>query len=220
MTNDPTLTPPVQNGRVGVQALASRITALQRTRGGRVIVGIAGQPGSGKSTLAALIAAAIGDSAAVVPMDGFHLRNTDLIRLERRDRKGAPDTFDVEGFVQLLLKLRNEPQNATKFPEFNRDLDEPVHDACEVRPETTMVIVDGNYLLTQDHGWNAVKPLFDEVWYVDLEPTERMNRLVRRHRHFGMTLDRAVSWAGGPDQANAQLIESTRNTADLIVVGE
>ena len=30
----------------------------------------------------------------VVGMDGFHLANAELIRLDRRQRKGAPDTFD------------------------------------------------------------------------------------------------------------------------------
>lgn len=41
--------------------------------------------------------------AVGVPLDGFHLHDDELARLGRSDRKGAPDTFDVDGYVALLV---------------------------------------------------------------------------------------------------------------------
>src|SRR4029079_1086164 len=78
---------------------------------GRIVVGRAGPPAAGKSTLATALGTALrrelGAAAAVaVPMDGFHLSNVELRRLGLSDRKGAPATFDVHGFVHLLRRIR------------------------------------------------------------------------------------------------------------------
>ncbi|MGD8166603.1 nucleoside/nucleotide kinase family protein [Herbiconiux sp. P16] len=73
--------------------------------GERRILGIAGTPGAGKSTLCAALIAGLGGQAVLVGQDGFHFANQELERLGRRDRKGAPDTFDVGGFVALLGRL-------------------------------------------------------------------------------------------------------------------
>ena len=70
---------------------------------GRFITALAGPPGAGKSTLAAELVAALGAGAKAVPMDGFHYDDAVLIARNARDRKGAPDTFDVQGFLQRVL---------------------------------------------------------------------------------------------------------------------
>ena len=72
----------------------------------RRLIGITGSPGAGKSTYAAWLARRWAPDAVVVPMDGFHLAGRELERLGRADRKGAPDTFDVDGYVALLDRLR------------------------------------------------------------------------------------------------------------------
>ena len=85
--------------------LVARARALADA-GPRQLLGIAGAPGAGKSTLAERIVAAVGPAARLVPMDGFHLAQAELVRLGRADRKGASDTFDANGFVSLLRRLR------------------------------------------------------------------------------------------------------------------
>jgi hypothetical protein len=45
----------------------------------------------------------------------------------------------------------------------------------------------------------------------------RLARLVDRHVQFGMDRDAAEAWATGPDEANAALIEATRQAADRII---
>ena len=73
---------------------------------GRALLGVCGAPGAGKSTLAVRLARALGDIAVVVPMDGFHLHETSWGGSGSRDRKGAPETFDVAGYTALLRRLR------------------------------------------------------------------------------------------------------------------
>ena len=79
--------------------------------GQRRMLGITGTPGAGKSTLCAALAGGAGREVAVVGMDGFHLANQELVRLGRRERKGAPDTFDADGYAALLERLQAHAQN-------------------------------------------------------------------------------------------------------------
>jgi len=85
-------------------ALVARAHALAQ-QGERRILGIAGPPGGGKSTVARQVVAELGERARLVPMDGFHLAQPELVRLGRRDRMGAPDTFDAAGYAALLTRL-------------------------------------------------------------------------------------------------------------------
>lgn len=183
----------------------------------RRLIGIAGPPGVGKSTRADAEVAdrrLRGEPAVVLPLDGFHLPQARLVELGRRDRMGAPDTFDVDGFVALLLRVR--AGEAVRAPGFDREIEEAVPDALPIPPDAT-VIVEGNYLLHDADGWERVAPLLDECWYLDLPETERVARLVARHERFGKTPEAARAWALGPDAANAALIARGRARATRVV---
>jgi pantothenate kinase len=185
--------------------------------GRRKLLGITGPPGAGKSTLAAALQASVLSPAVLVPMDGFHRSKGDLEARGMLDRMGAPDTFDAVGFVELIATLRSEPGNAILAPAFDRDTESPVPDAIRIEPETRLVIVEGNYLLLSDEPWSALSDLLDEVWYVDIDDSVRLQRLVSRHIAYGKTPDAARKWSLGPDETNAELIAATRRRADLIV---
>ena len=116
---------------------------------------------------------------------------------------GAPDTFDVAGYVALLARLRT-PAHVTA-PGFDRTTEEPVADAIEIPADAVIVVTEGNYLLADSGGWEAVRPLLDAVWYVDLDDEVRLERLIARHEAFGKSPEAAVAWANGPDAANAAL---------------
>jgi len=193
--------------------------AAELASGPRRILGIAGPPGAGKSTVAAALVAALGERAVLVGMDGFHLLDDDLVRLGRRDRKGAPDTFDVDGYVELLEQLR-VPGSTVLAPDFDRITDAPVPDAIEVRPEVPLVVTEGNYLLLQEGPWYQVAPLLDACWYVDVEQRLRVQRLTARHHAHGKRLEAARAWATGSDQSNAELVMTTRDRADRIVTSD
>jgi pantothenate kinase len=189
--------------------------------GRRAVLGIAGAPGAGKTTLAEELVQAIGTPwAAHVPMDGFHLADVELDRLGLRDRKGAPDTFDALGYAGLLRRLREDEDDVIYAPGFERTLEQPIAGAIPVFRDTRLIVSEGNYLLIDEGRWAKVRPLMNEVWYVDLDAEERLRRLVERHIRFGKDESAAVAWATGTDERNAMVIMATRDRADLIVPAE
>lgn len=182
----------------------------------RQILGIVGPPGSGKSTLAQQLAEVLGEKAVVVPMDGFHLANAELARLQRAQRKGAEDTFDSAGYLALLRRIKaNSPGETVYAPQFDRRLEEPVAGAIAVENAAQLVITEGNYLLLQQGPWAHVKSLLDETWYVDVDSSLRQARLIERHQRFGKTEDEARSWVANTDEPNARMIEASAARADL-----
>jgi pantothenate kinase len=186
-------------------------------RGTRRILGITGAPGSGKSTLASTLAAALAPEAVLVPMDGFHLANEELVRLGRRDRKGAADTFDAAGYAALLRRLRDPAELLVYAPEFRRAIEEPIACAIPIPRDVLLVVTEGNYLLVDEGPWSAIRPLLDEVWFLDPDEEVRLDRLVARHVEYGKPLADARAWSLGSDQRNAELVAGTRGRADLVV---
>ena len=213
--------PPVGGGRppqpLALDQLLRRAGTLA-VDGRRRLLGITGAPGSGKSTLSTAIVEGLGDRAAVlVGMDGFHLANAELVRLGRRDRKGAADTFDVDGFVHLLGRLREQTEAVVYAPVFNRLLEESVGSAVPVVRDVPLVVVEGNYLLLQSHGWSEVREQLDEVWFLDVPALVRTDRLVQRRASFGHTVEQSAAWVHDVDEVNASEVEATRGRADLTV---
>ena len=204
----------------GLGALVDRARAL--TAGGRrAVLGITGAPGAGKTTLAeAIVQALAGDQVAHVPMDGFHLADLELRRLGRLDRKGAPDTFDALGYAALLRRLHDDADDMIYAPGFERTIEQPIAGAVPVPRSARLIVSEGNYLLADQPPWTAVRPLLDEVWYVDLDRSERQRRLVERHIRFGKDPLDAVAWATGTDELNAAYVAATKARADLIVPAE
>ncbi|GGN44363.1 nucleoside/nucleotide kinase family protein [Deinococcus daejeonensis] len=184
--------------------------------GERRLLGLTGSPGAGKSTLAAALQAALGDGAALLPMDGFHLANEELRRLGRVGRKGAPDTFDVGGYAALLARVRAQEEDVVYAPRFDRHLEESIGSALPIPRAAPLVITEGNYLLL-DGPWQAACEHMDEVWF--LAPPDDLRRagLVARHEAHGRGAQAARDWVKDVDDANARLIEATRDRADLIV---
>lgn len=195
----------------------ARAAALLADGGARRLLGLAGPPGAGKSTLAALLAAALGPVACVVPMDGFHLAQRELERLGRAGRKGAPDTFDAAGYRALLQRLRAAGGGEVVYaPAFRREIEEPVAGAIAVGPEVRLVITEGNYLLLDEGPWAGVAPLLDETWYVHTPDALRVPRLVARHVAHGRAEAEARRWVEASDELNARRVAATRARAAYV----
>jgi len=185
----------------------------------RTLIGIAGAPGVGKSTFAEQFADSLrrdGVPAVVVGMDGFHLSQAELVRLGRRDRMGAPDTFDLPGFLSALRVLRDARLPAA-LPVFDRHLEESRPRALKVGSDIRTVVVEGNYLLHDRDGWEEVLPLLDSVLYLEAPSKSRIERLIRRHVEYGKSEDDARAWALGPDERNAELVAGGRDRASMLI---
>ncbi|MDV6374993.1 nucleoside/nucleotide kinase family protein [Deinococcus arenicola] len=185
--------------------------------GQRRILGIVGAPGAGKSTLCTALVTSLGDQAVLVGMDGFHLANAELERLGRRDRKGAPDTFDAGGYAALLARLRSRKDQLVYAPTFDRQLEESIGSAIAIPAGPPLIITEGNYLLLRDGDWAQVRPQLDETWFLDLPERVRLDRLTARHVAFGKAPAEAEGWVAAVDGPNADIINATRAHADLIV---
>jgi pantothenate kinase len=217
----PTSPVPDDNGmdevHLSVDELVERARGLAE-QGGRRLLGITGAPGAGKSTVARAVVEELGpELCALVPMDGFHLANVTLIAWGRRDRKGAWDTFDADGYVHLLRRLRDQTEEYVHAPDFYREIEESIGSARPVHRDVPLVVTEGNYLLSGEGAWPQVAGLLHETWYLDVDPTTRRDRLVHRHEQHGKTHAEAEAWTDGSDEANAVLIAATRDRADLVV---
>lgn len=206
---------------VDLDDLAARVTRLADAAAGRrVLVGVVGAPGSGKSTLAKRLAnrlTADGWPAVRVPMDGFHLADVALLERRLLDHKGAPETFDAHGYLNLLRRLRAESGHDVLAPGFERDLEQPIAASITVAPSHRVVVTEGNYLLDDADPWPEVRAELDEVWFVDLDDGRRRSRLVDRHVKHGKTREAAQAWVDEVDEPNARRVLARSGTADLVV---
>jgi pantothenate kinase len=211
-------------------AAVSRLLALLAQRPHqRTLVALAGLPGSGKSTAAAQWTLAVNaqcgpGTMVALGMDGFHLSRAQLASLPdpaaALRRRGAPWTFDPQALSQRLQALRPEtgqPAESLGWPGFEHDVGDPVADAITVPPQARLILVEGLYLLHQDHGWNTAD-LFDQRWFLDVPLPLAMQRLTLRHmQSAGLSRDQALARIASNDRLNAELVEASRGRADFLV---
>lgn len=195
--------------------LLARLERLAAS-GERALVGIAGPPGAGKSSLAAELAGRLGGRAVLAPMDGFHLSDRLLGELGLADRKGAPETFDADGFVALLRRLRARTDKVVYAPLFRRELELAEAGAVAIPQEAPLVITEGNYLLC-DGPFGEVRSLLDLTVFLHVAPEERRRRLLARHICFGRSAEEAEAWVERTDEPNARLVEPTSPRADVVL---
>ena len=197
-------------------ARATRLATTSR----RAILGITGAPAAGKSTYAEELTAELvagGHQVALVPMDGYHLAQAALEEMGLAAVKGAPQTFDGYGFVALLKRLKDEPDETIWAPRFDRSIEDSIAASIRIGPEITLVVTEGNYLLFDQMPWATGRKLLDECWYIDLDDDVRHERLEARHRRFGRSPEEAHERTYGTDEANARLIAASKPGADAII---
>ncbi len=208
-----------RNAPIAADALASLI-AKQAQGKKRLIVAIAGPPAAGKSTLARRLSAALNDDAEhpaiVVPMDGFHYDDSVLKARGLLPRKGAPETFDVDGFAVMLERLSTATSDVA-IPLFDRDLEISRAGAAIVTPEHRILIVEGNYLLLDEPGWADLGRFFGLTAAIAVPFEELERRLVRRWLKYGMNEPDARARALSNDIPNAKRVLAHARPADYVL---
>lgn len=201
-----------------LEAIAGAIIARAgNTR--RVLVAIAGPPGAGKSTLADKVAEALrarGESAEVLPMDGFHMDNAVLIEKGLLKRKGVPESFDVRAFVDIVRAVRAADQEVL-VPVFDRSREIAIASARIVSPEHRFIVIEGNYLLLNQGKWAELEGMFD--YSIMLAPPIEVleQRLWDRWKGYDLDDEAARAKVYGNDLPNGRLILENRRPADATV---
>jgi pantothenate kinase len=201
--------------------IAVRAKAALAAAGKRIAVGIAGGPGVGKSTIAAQLVQGLNiettDIAALVPMDGFHMRHKKLVELGIAERKGAHDTFEGVAFAAFLMRARSA-KRAVHGPGYSREIEDVVDDAYVIPAEARILVVEGNYLLLPDPPWDLVRPLIDVAVFLHLDRRKVGARLMKRHAEHGLFDEkRNRSHVARVDLPNYDLVEKTRARADIAI---
>ncbi|GAA3372367.1 nucleoside/nucleotide kinase family protein [Streptomyces sannanensis] len=204
-------------------ALLEDAVALAKEAAPRAILGLTGPPAAGKSTLATHLVDEVNrrlgpDTAAYLPMDGFHLSNLQLQRMGRQNRKGAPDTFDVHGYVALLHRVTGVVEHDIYVPSYDRTLHEPIAARLVVAPETKLVITEGNYLASDESVWREVRKFLRALWYIETADEVRESRLAERQITGGRNHDEAWAWVESNDRPNGEVVKKTRDNCTRVVV--
>ena len=183
----------------------------------RFVVAIAGPPGAGKSTVAEQLVGLLPEgSAAIVPMDGFHYDDAVLDAKGLRQRKGAPETFDVDGYATLLKRLRAADCDVA-IPVFDRSMELSRAAAAIVSHDVKFILTEGNYLLLDEEPWSRLAPLLDFTVFLNVPRDELERRLVQRWLDHGRTPEDGRNWVNSNDLPNVDRVLARCRKADLVV---
>ena len=149
-------------------------------------------------------------------MDGFHLDNNILEKKKLIERKGAPETFDVLGLLNCLLRLKNEGE--VIVPTFDRSLELSRSSALVISENTKIIIVEGNYLLLDQEPWRKIHNFFDTTIMIDCNKDILEKRLIERWESFGLTNDQIKNKVYKNDLPNGLNVISKSISAEFNLI--
>ena len=200
---------------------ATIVDALQRRAGDarRFLVGLAGPPAAGKSTLAEVLRdglVARGETAEILPMDGFHMDNGILAARGLLQRKGVPESFDGRGFIDIVTALKRG-DGEVLVPVFDRSRELAINAARAIPQQTRFILAEGNYLLFKDAPWDRLAGVFDFTIFVGPPYKVLEERLRQRWMGYALPEDQIHWKLYGNDLPNGKRILENSRPADLTI---
>ena len=137
-----------------------------------------------------------------------------LFALKLLSKKGSPETFDAYGFCEAVKSL--SCANRESFhPAFDRKMDLAVANSILIKPETPVVVIEGNYLLMETKPWSSLLKVFSSTVFVCPTMTTIQDRLMQRWLSLGLNPDDAMLKITSNDLVNAKLIIEKSQPPDL-----
>lgn len=157
------------------------------------MIGIAGSVAVGKSTTARLLQMIMSRTfrrrkVQLITTDGFLYSNAELEERGLMDRKGFPESYDMEKLIDFLSDIKNGKEDV-KAPVYSHDIYDIVPDEYTLVNQPDILIVEGiNVLQLPSNQQIYVSDFFDFSVYVDAEEA-----LIRKWylERFGALLDSA-----------------------------
>jgi len=209
------------NKRKSVEHIQNQILQIYHRKNNRILIGISGLPGAGKSRLACALVDALNANsqgiAAYFPMDGFHKPNRVLQEEGLMNKKGRIDTFDAEGYVKALHKIKKN--EVVQVPSYCREIHDVVFNAIEIIEEQ-IIITEGIYLLAQEPFWIDIKKELDYCFFIDENSSVLEQRLVDRHMHKFKDRQKAKDYYLSVDKPNSDFVASLSVYADEVIALE
>lgn len=105
-------------------------------------------------------------------------------------------------------------------PTFDHAIKDPIHDGLTVDRETQIVILEGNYLLSDEGPCKEIAELADERWLIHVEAGIAWKRVALRHLQSGIedTLEKAFERVDGNYMVNREyLAMRSQGRYDLLI---
>jgi pantothenate kinase len=228
---------------VGVELTADQLVGVyfpllsklhETARSGRVLAGLAGVGSGGKSVFTATLAYIANailprDEFIAIGMDGWHWPNQILDALTThgkqgeiiplRQRKGGPESYDVDGLLMVLRQLQRGDQPVS-IQVYDRQRHDPIPDALTITPQARIVLIEGNYLLGGIEGqpeWDQVASLLHPKLFLECDLAVAHERMIERHIRGGATPEEAERKYAQNDQINAEIIRRSAARANYII---
>ena len=144
-------------------------------------------PGCRRERLATRLNDGAKGCAAILQMDGRHYDGCVLFERVFHARKGAPETFRLLGLLHMLdrlrrnLRMRSPSLFSIVIFEISRA------GARLISRSVRALIVEGNYLLLDQHPWSGLHAMFDITVAIDAPEDILRQRLVERWLGWGFS---------------------------------
>lgn len=141
------------------------------------IIGIAGSVAVGKSTTSRLLQMMLSRNlrrrhVQMITTDGFLYPTGELKRRGILDRKGFPESYDMDKLLNFLNSVKNGEDNL-KIPVYSHEIYDIMPDEFETISQPDILIVEGiNVLQLPENQQIYMSDFFDFSIFVDAEPEQ------------------------------------------------